>query len=165
MSTEVYEALANTSLEWICCACGMPHFASSLFLDTISLSSNSYEFLPSNQEPEPSTLHTQFRVPISCSTPNIHTNTTKKSNTIPPKRSDKTKHVNKKLKILQMNFNSLQSTEKIARLQAHIDTENPDIIIGSETKLDESFCSSEIFPDRYHGQIFRKTTGKAVVVL
>ena len=54
-----------------------------------------------------------------------------------------------------MNFNSLQTTEKIARLQAQIDTENPDIIIGSETKLDKSF-SSQIFPDRYHGQIFRR---------
>ena len=59
MSTGVYEALANTSLEWICCACGMPNFASSLFLDTMSLSSNSYELLSLRQEPEPSTLYTK----------------------------------------------------------------------------------------------------------
>ena len=95
MSTEVYEALANTSLEWIYYACGMPSFTSSLFLATISLSSNSYELLLSSQEPEPSILYTQGRVPISCSTPKMHTNTTEKSNTTPPKRSDKTKHVNK----------------------------------------------------------------------
>lgn len=44
-----------------------------------------------------------------------------------------------------MNLNSLQSTDKIARLQADIATENPDVIIGSETKLVELFCRSEIF--------------------
>ena len=66
-----------------------------------------------------------------------------------------------------MNFNSLQSTEKIARLQAHIDTENPDIIIGSETKLDKSeiFSVQRSFCIDTMAKFSGETTGKAVVVL
>ena len=31
MNTAVFEALANSSISWICCNCGFPNYSSSLF--------------------------------------------------------------------------------------------------------------------------------------
>ena len=48
MSANIYEVLANTSLEWICCQCGLANFSSSIFSETISVSANFYDFLSPN---------------------------------------------------------------------------------------------------------------------
>ncbi len=41
-----------------------------------------------------------------------------------------------------------------------IDAENPDIIMGCESKLDNTHKNAEIFPERFHGQIFRRDLRK-----
>ena len=45
MNSKIYEALANTSLQWICCQCGLPNFSSSLFEEMIPTSLNSFSLL------------------------------------------------------------------------------------------------------------------------
>ena len=48
MSNEIYDSLANMSLEWVCCKCGIPNFSSTLFEDSIRKSPNSYDILSSS---------------------------------------------------------------------------------------------------------------------
>ena len=45
MNSKVYEALANSSLTWICCQCGLPSFSSSFF-DSSTSFENSNPFSP-----------------------------------------------------------------------------------------------------------------------
>ena len=69
---------------------------------------------------------------------------------------DKSQHVSTptltpcyNLKCLSLNCCNLRSPSKKAGLLALIDEINPDIICGCETHLDQSYYSSEIFPDSY----------------
>ena len=57
------------------------------------------------------------------------------------------------LKILNLNC-SLQSDAKKASFLALVNEHNSDVICGSESHLDQSFYTSEIFPDTYN--VFRK---------
>ena len=59
-----------------------------------------------------------------------------------------------KLKILSLNCCSLRSDTKKAMFLALVDEHNPDVIGGSESHLDQSFFTPEIFPDYYN--VFRK---------
>ena len=43
MTTVNYEALLHSSCSWICCQCGLPNFASSLFQDSSLNLSNSFD--------------------------------------------------------------------------------------------------------------------------
>ena len=61
-----------------------------------------------------------------------------------------------KLRILTVNCNSLQSKSKQNQLIDLIETHNPDIICGQESKLDESMKTNEIFPPTFQDQVFRK---------
>ena len=58
------------------------------------------------------------------------------------------------LKILNLNCCSLRSDAKKASFLALVNERNPDIICGSESHLDQSFYTSEIFPDTYN--VFRE---------
>ena len=53
------------------------------------------------------------------------------------------------LKVISLNCCSLRSLEKRARLQAIVEEHKPDIIIGCETHLDESYSSAEVFPRNF----------------
>ena len=56
------------------------------------------------------------------------------------------------LKVAIINFRSIRG--KVASLQTFTDQNDTDIIIGSESWLDSSILSAEIFPS--HFQVFRK---------
>ena len=56
----------------------------------------------------------------------------------------KCKTVNRPLKIISLNFQSIKN--KKPELDLLLDTTKPDIIIGTETWLDPSITSSEYFP-------------------
>ena len=61
MNTQIYEALANTSISWHCCSCGLPNFASSLFDSTASLNmSNSFEILNEYHDDNNQTVPPKF---------------------------------------------------------------------------------------------------------
>ena len=69
------------------------------------------------------------------------------------------------LKILNLNCCSLRSDAKKASFLALVNEHNSNVICGSESHLDQSFYTSEIFPDTYN--VFRKdrTLGGARVFL
>ena len=58
------------------------------------------------------------------------------------------------LRIINLNCRSIRSLAKRTNLAVLINEYNADIIIGSESHLDQSFLSSEILPSNY--TIFRK---------
>ena len=62
------------------------------------------------------------------------------------------------LHVLQLNFNSLKSTTKVAELNLLITNHNPDVIIGCETKLDNTHATYSIFPADY--TVFRRDRNK-----
>ena len=59
-----------------------------------------------------------------------------------------------KLKIMSLNCCSLRSQTKRARLAGLTIEHQPDIILGCESHLDDSFASPEVFPDNF--DIIRK---------
>ena len=44
MSSEVYATLEDNNVTWICCSCGLPNFASSLFSSRSTILSNSFNY-------------------------------------------------------------------------------------------------------------------------
>lgn len=62
------------------------------------------------------------------------------------------------LKILQINCNSIRSSVRNALFRAHVDLHNPDIILGCESKLDQSVPTYECFPTHY--TVYRKDRTK-----
>ena len=54
---------------------------------------------------------------------------------------------------LNVNCNSIRSQHKSGLFKAKVEEEKPHIIIGTESKLDESVKNSEVFPSGY--DIFR----------
>ena len=64
----------------------------------------------------------------------------------------------KQARILNINFQGLRKKRKL--LETIIESTDPDIIIGTETWLDPTFRSSEIFPDYYLYDIERRVHSK-----
>lgn len=122
ISTHTYETMKNSSCTWICPACGLPSFSSSLFEDnSILSSSNRYSSLENL-----SSTDNTFQLPVNASTPN------------------KVKYnCNKPLKIISVNINSLRG--KSVQMTELIHDEKPDIILCQETKIDQTVHSSELF--------------------
>ena len=58
------------------------------------------------------------------------------------------KQTPKKLKVLNINFQSV--VNKVQEFHCLLDTENPDIVVGTESWLSPDIASSEIFPEGYH---------------
>ena len=116
----------HESYSWVCLRCGLPNFSTGLFDDSLSTlhTSNSFESLDPTHCPVTST-------PLR---PNDQQN-------------KPTIHAPQKLKILNVNFPSV--VNKVADLHCLIDTERPDVIIGTESWLSPDIRYSEIFPLGY----------------
>ena len=56
--------------------------------------------------------------------------------------------------MLNLNCNSIRSQHKSGLFKAKVEDVKPHIIIGTESKLDDSIRNSEVFPSGY--EIFRK---------
>ena len=154
MNTVVYDALANSSISWICCQCGMPNFSDSLFSKSDTQLSNQFSSLSITNEsladcsslsdgPKSPPLATSSPRPPSGNRNGIRPNQR-------PKPSAKPKRSN--LKVLVVNFQGIRG--KIADLACCIDVNDPDVIIGTETHLNSTINSSELFPPNY--QVIRK---------
>ena len=144
MSTNTYEVLANTSLEWICCQCGLANFSSSIFSETISKFANFYDILSPNV-PSPK-IH---ELPMLESTPKSE----KPSNNplVTKVKGHRNKSGKKKLKSNQKEYQNLVTNfqnivNKKEALLTMIDSSDPDIIVGTETWLNSSIINNEIFP-------------------
>ena len=155
----------HSSLTWIRCKCGLPNFASSLFTSGSVEISNSFSSLGSTDDSDQicnsplATSSPQHPVAKSTKNSNTTTNGVKEiRGTIDSqsKYSKKDKQIPRKpykpMKALVINFQSIRN--KKAELATCLEVDDPDVLIGTETWLDDSINSCEIFPSNY--SIFRK---------
>ena len=160
MTTVNYEALLHSSCSWICCQCGLPNFASSLFQDSLS-QSNSFDCLSSLSSDNNGALTPG--PPLAASSPNRTLNSGPMNN---GSRSNNVSRANcRSLKAMVINFGSIKN--KASALAVTLENYHPDIVFGTETHLNVSINSSEIFPPNY--AVFRKdrdigTSGGGVLV-
>ena len=153
LSEEMFNSLANSSVSWICCQCGLPNFSSTLFNSSISQTDNSFDPLRS---PPPSPTP-RFRPGIS-STPKAPARHFQMSpSQIPNDRNNSSKNKNmgtnrspspsrNNISSLLINFRSLPNKKDFVTglLSAHSESRNIDIIFGTETWLNDSILNSEL---------------------
>ena len=132
MRPEIFRKLGNAS--WHCLTCALPNV--SIFLDSsINSSKSRFDSLYEHS----SSLDASFNPPPShCSSP--------KNDKIIQKQNQKNHR--RPMKTCIINFQSVNN--KKADILHLIETETPDIIAGSETWLNSSVSSSEIFPANYN---------------
>ena len=152
MNTHVYEALANSSCIWECVVCGLPNFSSSLF-ESSTIEATNYFWPLDTDLSDKSHIESIYTVNQSTeSTQAMSTPPGSPLHTSSPSQRKPT--CSSKLRILTVNCNSLQSKAKQNQLIDLIESHNPDIICGQESKLDESMKTNEIFPPPFQDQVF-----------
>ncbi|XP_072033764.1 uncharacterized protein [Amphiura filiformis] len=177
MNSIIYDQLANSSVSWICANCGLPTFSDSFF-DNNYMGipvENSFEVLSDDSDPTDHVNKTNSSTGNSFSShdssvgDSVHDGSPKEASTpVANKNCFDDKHQQKsrrklfkncpkkkpvkEIKILNLNFQSLKN--KQAEFQVLLETEKPDVIIGSETWLNSSVNSCELFPSEY--TVFRK---------
>ena len=129
LSDRTYKAIkhSNSDTVWICLSCSLPSYTSSFFDSSLLHSDNSFEVLHSVDD------NTTFVDRQVTSTP---------CKTVPSNSS-----LPNKLKVISINVNSLRG--KVRSVEDLIHTDNPDIILCKETKIDSSASSAELFTDNY----------------
>ena len=144
MSDSMYLIMDNSNISWNCLKCGLPNFSSTFFNQSIpsSLSENLFSVLSCNSPGEPFATSPRKSTHIYSHTSLCHHNSTTHHGY---HTNRKCKTVNRPLKIISLNFQSIQNLKK-PELYLLLDTTKPDIIIGTETWLDPSISSSEYFP-------------------
>ena len=60
-----------------------------------------------------------------------------------------------KLKVCVINVNGLNCLDKRVAFHAFLHTEQPDVLLGQESKLDSTYSNSEIFPPNYNINVIR----------
>ena len=130
-----YQSYAQPHVTWLCSECGRPNTSNlpSIFDIHVSpgLLSNSFhhleDMLSSDEE---------IGQPVASSSP---TESVDPNRHLPSGRQN-----NQKLKVLNINCDGLY--EKVPTLEATIERENPDIIIGTESHLKSHHLSAEVTP-------------------
>ena len=136
--SKTYSILAKEeSFLWDCIRCDCPQYSSTCFDLHQASTSNSFEGLNSNSDlldtpPRSSTLR-----PAHSSTPT---------------RAIKPRAATKPLRVLNINFQSIKS--KQPQVYNLLDSTAPDVVIGTETWVDNSITDSQMFPVGY--TLYRK---------
>ena len=146
LSISTYEDMANSSCVWICPTCESLNFSNSILHSDVDLDLSNH-FSP--LEEDITTEVTDISVPLLQSSPIIY----QRSSSERLKLASK-KEKNIPLKFMVLNCRSLKSTSKQAEFHVLTDEVKPDIICGTESHLNDSISSNEIFPNGY--EIFRK---------
>ena len=144
MPDGVFGALKNVS--WHCFTCGVPNFSSTLFDSSLS-TNDSNPFDPLNLSAQ-NDSDVSFDCPVATSSPHSTRHKAKQTETNPL------------LKILVMNCRSAKAYGRKAQFDTLVEDTGADIIIGTESNLNKSINSNEIFPSGY--TVYRKDrdTGK-----
>ena len=153
MSTFAYNALQISQVSWICCQCGIPNFASSLFSNSSIEQANSFSILsdlstsdcsePISPPIATSYLRKQRNNSSNCSS----TRPSKTSRTFTKKQTQETPTKRQSLKTLVINFCTIRN--KVSDLAVCIGNYSPDLIIGIETHQISSVSSSELCSSTY----------------
>ena len=125
MSQNIYDIhCQHESYSWLCLNYGLPYFSTRYF-DISTLSSpSSFSVL---DDSDPILTFTSIK--------------SKKTETM------KNKNYSRKINVMNVNFRSV--VNKVGEFKTLIDTEKPDILVGTETWLTPDFKSSEILPEGY----------------
>lgn len=127
ISDDLYNDLANSSCSWICCVCDSPNFSSSLLSNFEISMDNSFSLLSSKS----SSMESLPPPPLQASSPTIMGK---------PNRSKS------QLKAMVINCNGLKGPSRYTEFQALVDHHNPDIILGTESKLHKEIPTYSVFP-------------------
>ena len=133
----MYNILSVSSITWICCDCGFPNFSSSFFDSSVETIESENSFAVLNTASESNTSNK-----FDCQT--------KKSNKKAAHYQNKQAHGNKTwpLKVVIVNCDSISSSKSNADFRCFLNHHKPDIILGSESKLNDQPTYS-IFPSDY----------------
>ena len=158
MSTFAYNAIQNSQVSWIYGQCGIPNFCKFAFLKLLHRATNSFSImsdLSSSDCSEPLSPPLATSSPLKQRNNNSNCSSTRPSKTSRPftkKQTQKKPTKRQSLKTLVKNFCSIRN--KVSDLAVCIEIYSPDIITGTETHLDSSVSSSDLFPSNY--SIIRK---------
>ena len=140
ISDSSYCRLANSTCIWICPNCGLHNLASfSAFSGSDSTLNASNSFQPLLYEYDSIANNVHINHPLASSTPT-------KASTPPSHRTS--------LCCLEINCNSIQSSERSAVFTSIIANQDPDIVFGCESKLSPEDPTYSSFPPNYN--VFRK---------
>ena len=159
ISVDQYKEMTFQSFWWPCPSCDNFNFSESFFEDSI-VSENSFSELSdlsikeANDSSEMNThtgentdnqpLHDQVPSPV---------NNTGVNQQLRGTNRQRSPH---KLKCININVQGIKGLDKRAEFHAFVNHEKPDIIIGTESHLDESYTNSDIFPEGYRTNVVRK---------
>ena len=136
MGSHTFRAFSTTNVSWICCNCDNPNYERNLFHSFQIETANSFHPLDLSESIE-------IKSPISDFVPVLHS-----SPIIDRRHSKKIKN----WRTLILNCQSLRG--KVEAFQSSVDYFQPDCILGTESWLDKSVSTNEIFPPGY--KIFRR---------
>ena len=141
-STDYELLLLKEQFTWICPRCAIPNFSDSFFDESNLADANLFDSL--------SDLDTSMEAALE-NADQPRTSSPKSKNPEPQKTKPMTKSKLKKgkLKFMTINCDGLKGKQRQQYLASLIDSEQPDIIMGQESKLDNSYTDSEVFPDGY----------------
>ena len=125
------EPLEQTEVSWYCCTCGLPNFCTSL-----------YEEMDASHTACSTPSHTSVNSSIDSSS-NIGSPRYASS----PKQHRSTPLSKRKIRILVINFQSLRS--KRESFWAMLEYCEPDIVLATETWLNQTIAEREILPENY----------------
>ena len=121
LNLTIHDILAEHSYSWTCLQCGLPNFSSAIFEESLTVLSNSSKYSALDQSLSPMT-------------------------STPIKKKAKPKPLNQ-IKVMNINFQSI--VNKVSEFHCFIDTEKPDVVIGTESWLTPDISNNEIFPPGY----------------
>ena len=136
MPDGVYNGLKYVS--WECFQCGIPNISTSIFDTTIFEVSNSFSQLSSNEHLSPDS-EISFSFPNATSSPSR-----------PGAQQDTAKRKDLPLRVVTLNCQSIKTGGKPAQLQNMISSLQGEIVIGSESWLNSSIKSQEVFQEGFN---------------
>ena len=137
MSSHTFRAFSTTNVSWICCNCDNPNYERNLYYYSFEIeTANCFHPLDLSESIELKSPNSDFE-PVLHSSPIIDR-----------------RHSNKieNWRTLILNCQSLWC--KVEASQSSVDYFQPDCILGTESWLDKSVSTNEIFPPGY--KIFRR---------
>lgn len=129
MTTPEYFHLANTSTVWTCSACYTPN--RSKIYNSISVEDSSYSSLSTTNPEAPCSPCSSLGSPFATSSPI--------KDPAPPKAQKR-----KILRLISLNFQS--NKNKVLETELLVENSEPDIIVGTETWLNNNIFSAELLP-------------------
>ena len=130
----IYDGLKNVS--WECFQCGVPNISTSIFYSSIFETLNSFSQLSNNASTPESDISFSYTTATSAIAK-------------PLPHKDSTRRQDFPLRVVVLNCPSIKSSGKPAQPRIMITSLQADFIIGSESWLNPTIKSSEIFPDSF----------------